>query len=147
MHKYTAARVPLLRRKLPPCVAYPFSWTCLCNLIEDLASVANAELANQQPTHKRLIRRSKGVTPRSGRLTSLRPWMLYASTDVVFAARHPRQGSVRLRRLGVSTRSRWCTFAKPCARRDSPDAGTKHACTVLTEVFELQIKDGLFLSA
>ena len=37
--------------------------------------------------------------PRMGWFTLLRLWMLYASMDVIFAARHPQQGSVCQRGL------------------------------------------------
>lgn len=38
----------------------------MCNSIEDPAALVDAQLSNQQPTYKQLIRRSNGATPTHG---------------------------------------------------------------------------------
>ena len=49
-----------------PAKRHPTSCTCVCNSIEDPASLVDAQLSNQQPTHKQLVRRSNGATPMYG---------------------------------------------------------------------------------
>ena len=70
----------MLRRRLSPTVAirqqnfhafypvqrHPTSCSCVCNSIEDPASLVDAQLSNQQPAYKQLVRRSNGATPTYG---------------------------------------------------------------------------------
>lgn len=130
-------------RILSPGAQYPASRTFMCNLIEDLALLANAQLPNQQSTYKQLVRLSKSAAP------TFRSVRLVATLDVacIHGCPHSAAPSVGIGSLKIIRSPHLCTWSTSgtlCSRQGQPDTRNNYTCIVIAGVFKLKTKPAFF---